>query len=409
MIQYKVNRQSIILYEHDNLENAISWDSDLEALSTIKHEVQVLRLKVVLKPMPASVVVESLPASRTSSFGHLQEVYRTGSSGNLNENPEDALAVGRARRGKRTYIAQELLATERTYVKNLEVIVSMYLKTMKAGIPKLGSGEEVGALFSNVEGLLALNQKMLEEMESIMGQWGDETEIGQAWQRWVPGLRLYEGYYTAHSNAVAVLLKLHRRNETFAKFLADRQTITGQTLDSFLLMPVQRLPRYALLLQDLHRNTPSSHPDHPHLAKAVEMLRGLMESLNESQRRAENDYKLLSVEQLFPQDNLQLLDNPSMHTPKRSSGWRGSDLSLQKLKRENKSASGSREEIMSCMSNLSDSMSSLNSDEISSKPARWYIQDALFRAEHLGKSRERQLFLFSDLLLVAAPSRSNKG
>ena len=43
----------------------------------------------------------------------------------------------------------------------------------------------------------------------------------------------------------------------------------GLFLDSFLITPVQRIPRYLLLLQEILKKTPDTHPDHEGLKLAV--------------------------------------------------------------------------------------------------------------------------------------------
>lgn len=44
------------------------------------------------------------------------------------------------------------------------------------------------------------------------------------------------------------------------------------TLESFLVEPVQRIPRYKLLLDELRKHTPDSHPDHPNIVAACETV-----------------------------------------------------------------------------------------------------------------------------------------
>lgn len=44
------------------------------------------------------------------------------------------------------------------------------------------------------------------------------------------------------------------------------------SLTSFLITPIQRLPRYLLYLKDLHSCTPEGHPDRQDVEKAYELL-----------------------------------------------------------------------------------------------------------------------------------------
>jgi hypothetical protein len=61
--------------------------------------------------------------------------------------------------------------------------------------------------------------------------------------------------------------------------LIEKQLTTTKfgfsSLSSFLIAPVQRLPRYLLFLKDLHACTPADHADKPHIQQALEILQQL--------------------------------------------------------------------------------------------------------------------------------------
>lgn len=49
-----------------------------------------------------------------------------------------------------------------------------------------------------------------------------------------------------------------------------KQKMPGITLQAYLLEPMQRVPRYCLLLERLMRKTAVGHPDHEQLKDALE-------------------------------------------------------------------------------------------------------------------------------------------
>ncbi len=57
------------------------------------------------------------------------------------------------------------------------------------------------------------------------------------------------------------------------------QRCKGLALQSFLIMPIQRIPRYILFLEDLKKKTPESHPDSRELANAIEKTRKMADSM----------------------------------------------------------------------------------------------------------------------------------
>jgi len=55
---------------------------------------------------------------------------------------------------------------------------------------------------------------------------------------------------------------------------------TSLTLDAFLIMPVQRIPRYVLLLKELLKYSNPSHPDYALLEGAFNKVKAILEELN---------------------------------------------------------------------------------------------------------------------------------
>ena len=54
--------------------------------------------------------------------------------------------------------------------------------------------------------------------------------------------------------------------------------------ESCLIVPVQRIPRYQLLIQDLIRSTPEEHQDYPKLISALAKINEIGNYVNEQQR-----------------------------------------------------------------------------------------------------------------------------
>jgi hypothetical protein len=75
---------------------------------------------------------------------------------------------------------------------------------------------------------------------------------------------------------------------TFLKFLKLIPVLEGKTLDDYLIIPVQRIPRYILLLTDLMKHTTVSHGDYKSVQKALLGFQELALFINENQRRADN-------------------------------------------------------------------------------------------------------------------------
>ena len=70
----------------------------------------------------------------------------------------------------------------------------------------------------------------------------------------------YTPYAEGFTTAVATLAHLRRKRKGFSELLHKctmSESLDGLALDDLLIMPIQRLPRYVMLLEDLLRNTPN--------------------------------------------------------------------------------------------------------------------------------------------------------
>jgi hypothetical protein len=96
----------------------------------------------------------------------------------------------------------------------------------------------------------------------------------------------FSGYQTAME-----LWTRYLNNPTFVnEHLALRKKMA---LDNLLIMPVQRIPRYNLLLRDLLKHTGESHPDFENLKQAIEVIQRLCDRIDECTEKAANTQNMV--------------------------------------------------------------------------------------------------------------------
>jgi hypothetical protein len=64
-------------------------------------------------------------------------------------------------------------------------------------------------------------------------------------------------------------------------------------------MPIQRIPRYQLLLQDLVNSTRRNHKDYKHLRQALEAIIQIAKYINEQKRTYEEMQKVIKLQEEF--------------------------------------------------------------------------------------------------------------
>ncbi len=86
-----------------------------------------------------------------------------------------------------------------------------------------------------------------------------------------------------------------KKIRTFMKRCRTHPRHTQINVESYLLLPVQRIPRYRLLLEDLVKSTDTARlADGDALATALEHVTQIASKVNESKRQSEQDRRLLA-------------------------------------------------------------------------------------------------------------------
>ena len=212
-------------------------------------------------------------------------------------------------RARRTNIARELVETEKSYVTSLNTLVWKFQKPLleknqqKKGQQSILTGEEIKLLFSNVEIILNFNKILLETLDQRIKVWNPETSLlGDFFMKVTDFLRIYVDYVNNFDLAINFITSQKQSNKALKQFLTKTERLPacrGLTIESFLIMPVQRVPRYVMLLMDLLKNTWDSHPDFNNLQVSLQKMKATGDFINESKRSAENKSKLYEVYNSF--------------------------------------------------------------------------------------------------------------
>ena len=136
--------------------------------------------------------------------------------------------------------------------------------------------------------------------------------MGEIFLKLGPYLKLYTEYTNNYNNALNAFGRMEKSSK-FRSIMkqcdATAAEKSGRTdgLSSYLIMPIQRIPRYEMLLKELVKNTGEAHPDYLSLTSAVEQIRGVASHVNERKRDAERRELLYKIQyKLFEGDSDRL-------------------------------------------------------------------------------------------------------
>ncbi|GMI11655.1 hypothetical protein TrRE_jg3085, partial [Triparma retinervis] len=172
------------------------------------------------------------------------------------------------------------------------------------------------ALFSNIETLYNFNSKLLTELQAdVASHPTGGRRVGEIFKDFAPFFKMFTMYLNGFEKAMDLLKTLPDKNPAFKEY-ADHANqdprLKGMPLMSFLITPVQRVPRYKLLLEDLLKSMPDTEPDKPALQTALTLVSASAAHNNEAIRRRENQEKILSIQLSYVEGAaVNLLDNPS--------------------------------------------------------------------------------------------------
>lgn len=239
-----------------------------------------------------------------------------------------------ARRKKRKMIMEELVSTERTYVKMLENLDKFYFEPMcVSGILTL---DQIKTIFGSFQVILGYNKILLGDFEKWSNGNGKMDEIFSGFTIKAHFLKCYIDYTNNFDRSTELIIKFRAENSKFVNFLAKQHQECGQPLESLLIMPIQRIPRYILLLKELIKNTERYGPDLPVLEKAFKAVSEIATKINSCKKAAEDGERILHLQNtlvglsqdlispgrvLVKEGNLTLYEQPSQSAgdPKKES------------------------------------------------------------------------------------------
>lgn len=240
-------------------------------------------------------------------------------------NARKELKLLKKKRTKREHIAKEIYSTEKTYVESLDVAHKVYVENMKRWASE-GSFNfklsDYNAIFTNAYSSM---KQYSDHFFKILGEriFDEKTKeylpfsmISKSFLVVTPFLKTYKDYCSNFGNATAHIRKLKASNSEFKKNMAilDKDERTSRLgLNSYLILPIQRIPRYKLLLTDLLKNTEKEHPDFQLLRQSLKGITDVANYLDRACKDYDEKEKILKLMTHFTNlpSNLGLVEKPN--------------------------------------------------------------------------------------------------
>ncbi|XP_065124938.1 rho guanine nucleotide exchange factor TIAM2 [Paramisgurnus dabryanus] len=193
-------------------------------------------------------------------------------------------------------VIQELVDTEKSYVKDLGSLFDIYLNPLQG--ETFLSHDEMESLFGSLPEMLDFQKVFLQTLEERTTFSPDyhtlETpenlkkllfSLSGSFLNYADHFKLYSGFCANHIKVQKVLERA-KTDRAFKEFLEARNPTKqhSSTLESYLIKPVQRVLKYPLLLRELVSLTNPDSDEHNRLIEALKAMEKVALHINEMQK-----------------------------------------------------------------------------------------------------------------------------
>ncbi|KXH48430.1 CDC24 Calponin [Colletotrichum simmondsii] len=196
----------------------------------------------------------------------------------LQPYPEDDLPMEPGSKlSYRDHIVKELVDTERKYVQDLENLYDLKSSLETKGII---TGDTIHQIFLNINAILDFQRRFLIRVETT-------NSMPKTVQHWGAPFVTYEDAFDIYRPFIANQRKAAQvANQVFDQIKASGHPVAADfnTLDGFLLKPMQRLVKYPLLLKDLMKKS-EDEDIKADLAGGIESAERVLSKANEEVNR----------------------------------------------------------------------------------------------------------------------------
>ncbi|XP_010893203.1 FERM, ARHGEF and pleckstrin domain-containing protein 1 isoform X2 [Esox lucius] len=235
-------------------------------------------------------------------------------AGSVRTDDEDEVRRKRFPTDRAYFIAKELLTTERTYLKDLEVVTVSFQDAV--GKDEATPEPLKSTIFSHFDPLYKFHSGFLREVEQRLALWegrsnahikGDYQRIGDVMLKNLQGLKPLMAHLQKHSEALVELEKACRASRRLEVLVRDfeLQKVCYIPLNVFILRPLHRLTHYKQILERLCKHYPATHVDFRDSRAALADVSEVVAQLQAGMIKMENVQKLLELKKdLIGVDNL---------------------------------------------------------------------------------------------------------
>ncbi|KRZ80023.1 putative protein tag-52, partial [Trichinella papuae] len=190
-------------------------------------------------------------------------------------------------------IYDEFVTSERHYLEHLDLVIRYFADPLLCS--KILTQREVANIFGDLRSIRLVNQVLYDRLMAGL-------EIAEAFGDLIHFMKLYSAYGRNYSASQQLLLQLLEKNKQFRQFCEMQEclpVLKGLKLAALLITPIQRIPRYKLLLEQILKLLDNSSRQHLQISKLVQQIGALAETVDSCIEEFENSAKIIAVQNML--------------------------------------------------------------------------------------------------------------
>ena len=195
---------------------------------------------------------------------------------------------------KRVDVLKEIEESEERYVNDLVRITENFTKEFFQSYHI--DPDVYRRTFKSVAEILPLHATFLKSLKKIGSAL--ETSIGPLFLEFIPFFKVAAPHVSNFSSVIEEITDILQINRPFEKavFQICRTVFGGNTVESLLVTPVQRIPRYPLLLKELLKCMPDCHWDKDYIQLAHNNLTKLNQEIDQKTSEQKSANKMAQLQ-----------------------------------------------------------------------------------------------------------------
>ncbi|AOA64321.1 Rho GDP/GTP exchange factor [Komagataella phaffii CBS 7435] len=199
---------------------------------------------------------------------------------------------------KKQEIVFETIMNQRDFVKDLDYIKKFWIRPLSESsiIRDKERDHFIRTIFHGVNAVYQANLRFADALTKRQKEQEIVERIGDILVEYIPSFESFIEYSTGYNIAKYEFKRQREINPLFARFIRETESLKESRrleYDGFAAKPLQRLPRYQLLLKNIIKHTKKDSKDMEDLLKAQDMLQKLVVRYNQEYGHAVSRFEML--------------------------------------------------------------------------------------------------------------------